>query len=306
MEASFVSDRNQLKKVLELLGVTGVDEILKTISNFFLKKIGKRNLNLSDLQNLNLKKLIYDFLAETGFEKPTFNNPEEKQMVIGVFYKLGRLYIHDILIPELSEINPRLAYSTLQLLKRTASSISAAQGINKKIIFDNLLLDQIEIPLTDALLPAVKSNNTTYQNIKVKYLKPNDIQLVDLDKIAECLLKEHGAIYKKSAFISLINSDGTDISPMKIPTDKVKLIAHLFFRMYKPYNDNHSKLIVMSKGKGYWDFLQENIINETENTFTWPLKKYSSDVMRKQGHDQIRSDIEKILKPYYAKYNSSK
>lgn len=308
LDASFITDREKLFAVLSMIGIEDIEQLLKVVSNFFIRKMKGKRIAICDIEKLDLKKLAYEFLLETGITKPVFNSVEEKELVISMFCKLGRLYLHDILFPELIRINPNLAFSTLSLLKRTVGSIAIAEGITKRVAYDHLLLDDIEIPLPKALpqQTAVKTPGKKFQVIKTEYIKLHKVELIDIDKLAQKLHAEYNAIVKKSAFVALVNSNGSDIDVMEVRSDKLKFVVHLLCRMYNPYDKNHKKLIAMSKGKGVWSFLQQNITDETGNTIDRPLRKISSAIMKEPGNEQIIQDVQDVLLPIYNKHNNSK
>lgn len=306
MAASFIANAEQLEMVLAMFGAQTIHRLLTIISEFFLKRFKNSKLRISDIENLNFDTLAYEFIKETGFEKPTFNSEAERQIAIDVFCKLGRLYLHKVLFPELILINPNLAYSTLNLLKRTITTIAVIEGFDKKVAFEKLMLDEIEIPIAK-ILPEQKriKIKDKHKVIKANYLIPFTAEESDLNKIAEALYY-YNAISKKSAFVAILTSNGQDFEPMEIDSKHEKLIAHLFYRMYNPYNKNHKKLIKMNSSKGYMEFLHQNIITESGNTTSTITRKLSSKVMTEPGHDEIINDVKKILEPIYSRQNNIK
>lgn len=307
MESSFITDYDQLMAVLSIFGIKDIEQALTLVTDFFLRNVKIKKITIDSVQNINLTNLTYEFIKETGFTKTVFSTKKEKKMVLSIFYKLGRLYLHDVLFHELILVNPNLAYSMLNMLKRTINSVCLAQGFDKKEAFKELMLDQIEIPFQKALPEkSVSKNKIDYHITKVQYIQLGKSELRDVEQIAETLYSDHDAIAKKSAFVALVNSQGETIELMEVNAVKIKLIAHLFYRMYNPYDKNHKKIIRMNKGKGYWEFLQQNIIDESGNTISNRIRKISSEINNSEYDQQIKKDVEYILKPIYEKYNTPK
>lgn len=302
--ASFITDKENLIAALSLIGAVNLEDLLGVVSGFFHERINMKELTIGDIQKINLKKLAYEFIEQIGFSKPNFSSAEERAIAVDVFFKLGRLYIHDILFPELVESNPNAAYSLLNLLKRTVSSIAIGQKFDKRAAFDLLMLHDIEIPLHPSLTGTLilGKDSSKFQLTRSEYIKTTDLYIKEIGRIAERVY-EYGAIRKKSAFVAAINSGGADIEPMEIHSEKEKLIVHLFYRMWHPYVKKHKRIIYMSKGKAIWDFLQENIVDENGEFLSRDLSKTSSDINCLPGHEKIITDIEKILKPIFDQYN---
>ncbi|MCC6448889.1 MAG: hypothetical protein IT215_09430, partial [Chitinophagaceae bacterium] len=127
MSDSFVMDKDQLDLVLSMFGIPSIENLLNVVSNFFLTKVQLKKITIDSVQKINSKRLIADFIKETGLTRPKFENEHEREIVKNVFFKLGRLYLHEALFPELIEANPRLAYSVLNFLKRTITEIAIAE-----------------------------------------------------------------------------------------------------------------------------------------------------------------------------------
>jgi hypothetical protein len=297
MAASFIPDMKQLQAVLSMFGVETVEHLLTILSNFFLSRFRNSKLTPGDIEKLDLQKLAYEFLKETGFQKPEFETEEQRGQVINVMCKLGRIYLHEILFPELIAANPNAALSTLNLLKRTVTKIAIAEKFDKRLGSEALMLDEIEIPFPEALPPVKATKNLP------KYLMPGDISAEDIAHIAGVLYSKHLAIRKKSAFIKLLNSKGGDFEPMEIDSEHEKLIAHLFYCMYNPYTQGKKPLIKMSFGKGYMDFLYQNIVTETGNFTGTKTKNLDNKVRTQTGHDDIKRIVKQILDPIYDKQN---
>lgn len=296
----FHIDEEQLTRVFSMFGILDMQHLLIFIGQFFTKKINLSRVTIADLEKLNLNKLAYSFIKESGLSIPQNMSLEEKEMVKAISFKLGRILIHNVLFPELVKINPNLAFSVLNSLKRTVSSIAAAEGASKREITSLLCLDDIEIPLSplaitqQAIAKATRTDRPTYITTV--------LTITELDKMAKILLKDFDAIRKKSAFTSLLKSDGNDIQPLTINSNKIELITHLFYRMNTPYDPEHSRLIQMNKGKAFWQFFQQNIIDESGNMLSVQLKKLSSNI-NKSNPEQVTKDVKSILEPIYKQRN---
>jgi|JI7StandDraft_1071085.scaffolds.fasta_scaffold01434_3 hypothetical protein len=302
LDDSFVLDRDQLLAALSAIGVGNIEDLIIKLSRFFSEQVDLDNINIDTIQKLDLRKMCYQFVKELGIKKGDLGDAAQKKQMIGAYMKLGRLYIHEIIFPELIETNTNLAFSLLNLLKRTTRAIALSENVSQEAAVAMLQLNEIDIPLHKQLTGSPDGYHLT----KECFITLGNAEIRDMELIARILHQDYDAIVKKNAFVSLVSSNGYEIDLMEIRSSKVKLIVHLLYRMSAPYHKEQKPLIKMNKGKGFWKFLQENLIDESGNTIPRLLRKISSEVNSESGHNQIMEDVKNILTPVYNKHNHFK
>jgi hypothetical protein len=299
LDDSFVLDRDHLFSALSAIGVDNIEELIIKLSLFFSEQVDLDNIDIETIQRLDLRKMCYQFVKELGIKKEDLGDADQKQQMISAYMKLGRLYIHEIIFPELIETNINLAFSLLNLLKRTTRAIALSENISQETAVAMLQLNEIDIPLQRQIARSPDG----YRLTRECFITMANADIRDMEVIARLLHQDYDAIVKKSAFIRLVSSTGEEIDLMEIRSSKVKMIVHLLYRMSCPYHKEQKPLIKMNKGKGFWKFLQENLIDESGNTIPRLLRQISSEVNSVTEYDQIKEDVKNILIPIYNKHN---
>lgn len=303
LEQYFVSDHGDLVAALALFAFGSLAEFLKTIGEFFNERFDLDNLTREEIEDLDYKGLAYAFANKLKIERPLVSNKFIKSQVVSIYAKLGRLFIHEILFPELAKIDPKLALSVKNQMKRAVGAVAIIEGVEKSYAYDLLKIDDVNIDCQVSLLPpkamtAVEGRRKNYGLMTV-YFK-TILTEGQVDKLAKTLKSSYGIIFSVAEFRGLIFSDGQWDGSLKIRKSKQKTFAWLMAQMCKPENKSEPKFIFLNKGGGYWKLLQGLVIDENEEWLDCEFAKICNEIRNDdtEEHHEIKRVVEEILKPY--------
>lgn len=297
LEQYFVGDHKDLLETLSLFAFENLTEFFNEIGTFFNEQFDFDNLTREHIENLDYKALAYNFANKLKIERPLVTNTFIKEKVILIFGKLARLFIHEILFPELIKIDPRLAVSVRNQIKRAAGSIAIIEGIEKRFAYDIIKIDDVNIDLQVTFLPPLTKITTDKETTKKKitvFFK-TCLKEASIDKLGKTLKTEYGIIYSITEFRGLIFSDGQWNGSLRVKNEKQKWFIWLIDQMY-----NERRLIQLNKTKGYWKLLQGIVIDENEKWFPRQFTKVCNEIRKldTEEHRLIKNDIETILTPF--------
>lgn len=273
------------------------------MGDFFIKEIKIESLTLNDVEQMDLHKLAYRFSVYANIATPVIKNELERQVVRNLIAKIGRVFLHQVLFPEIIKYNPNLAYSIKSLLKRNINEIARIENWNPHRIFDQLKIDELPgNPVIGYRLEQGQELKNTETDKTKTYFVCNFTEET-ARKLANVLI-DGQILTAINPFIGLLFSHGCNIMPVKCSKENLPLLVHLIYTMYNT-KVGKKRLLQMNFGKGYFKFAQENILDEAEAFSDEDFKDINFKIIHaKQKHTdllKVQADVKKIMKHVFNK-----
>lgn len=300
IQAYFFNEEEELNDALSKMGIDNVDHLVQMLATFFELNFDTASMDSISFDEFDLHKLSILFFKQSKLTFPLSMNPEESEKFQTIISKLGRVFIHSVIFPEIVNTNPHLAYSIKNMLERFIKKACLIDGYDSHAVLERLGFDTLVVPIPQQLNVSAKGGLQKYRQVKAEYLELKNVTEASITKLAKSIKSDYQAISTITPFCNLFISKGEDFQPLELTEKKLRFVIHLIYRMAKPFERGFQPLIGMNKGKGFWRFLQQNIFIDG-TTSKRPLRQISSDINtgRYQDHLKIKTQVRNLLTPIY-------